>query len=104
MGERVGELAERYTGEFAEELVARGSQALDLDGDLQESRRQFEAAYQTAERNGDTHAMAAAVLGLGRVGVHQHPAPAARALLEPPPRPAPEPGGPRRPAPAAPAG
>jgi hypothetical protein len=64
-GGTTGELAEAFTGEFPEELVARGSQALDLDGDLRESRRQFEAAYEAAEQNGDTHAMAAAVLGLG---------------------------------------
>jgi hypothetical protein len=86
MGERAGKLAERYggdfSGEFAEELVARGSQALDLDGDLQESRRQFEAAYQTAEHNGDTHAMAAAVLGLGGLWVHEHRTAAAGALLD----------------------
>jgi hypothetical protein len=77
-----GELAERHPGEFAEELVARGSQALDLDGDLQESRRQFEAAYQAAERNGDTHTMAAAVLGLGGLWVHEHRTAAAGALLD----------------------
>jgi hypothetical protein len=82
VGERAGELAERYAGEFAEELVARGSQALDLDGDLQESRRHFEAAYQAAERNGDTHAMAAAVLGLGGLWVHEHRTAAAGALLD----------------------
>lgn len=63
-------------------LLAGGARALAADGDLQTSRRWFEAAYQVAERAGEADAMAAAVLGLGGLWVHEHRTAAASELLQ----------------------
>lgn len=52
--------------------LARGERALFHDGDLQSSRRWFDAAYGAGERDGDAEAMALAALGLGGLWVHEH--------------------------------
>jgi hypothetical protein len=51
--------------------LARAERALHADGDLQASRRLFEAAYGEAERAGDVEALALAALGLGGLWVHE---------------------------------
>jgi tetratricopeptide (TPR) repeat protein len=67
---------------LAEPLLARGGNALDLDGDLHASRRWFEQAYQVAEQSGDLHALTRAVLGLAGIWVHEHRATPAAVALE----------------------
>src|SRR5947209_18487436 len=52
--------------------LARGAHALYAEGDLRTAREWFGAAYLDAERAGDAEAMAAAVLGLGGLWVHEH--------------------------------
>lgn len=57
--------------EDARWLLDRGDHAQDIDGDLQASRRWFEAAYREGERIADAEVMAKAVLGLGGLWVHE---------------------------------
>lgn len=52
--------------------LARGAEALLREGSLQDSRYWFEQAYRRAEEASDVEAMAAAVLGLGGLWVHEH--------------------------------
>ncbi|MGH3621167.1 MAG: hypothetical protein ACRDQ5_05170 [Sciscionella sp.] len=68
--------------EDLESLLAGGVRALVVDGDLVASRQWFEEAYLMAERAGDTRAIAAAVLGLGGLWVHEHRTAAAATLIE----------------------
>jgi hypothetical protein len=53
-------------------LLASGTRALSVDGDLLTSRVWFETAYREAEQAGDASAIAAAALGLGGLWVHEH--------------------------------
>jgi hypothetical protein len=53
-------------------LLASGAGALFDEGDLRASRRWFEQAYRIADHLGDAPAMAAAVLGLAGLWVHEH--------------------------------
>jgi tetratricopeptide (TPR) repeat protein len=69
-------------GNRAESLVAAGTVALDVDGDLGAGARWFELAYRVAESSGDPHAMAAAALGLGGWRAQQHRTVRAGAVLE----------------------
>src|SRR5438874_2049554 len=55
-----------------ESALAQGAHALYAEGDLRTAREWFGAAYRDAERAGDAEAMAAAVLGLGGLWVHEH--------------------------------
>lgn len=49
-----------------------GDHALNVDGDLQASRQNFERAYQLAEQAGNPHAIAVAALGLAGLWVGEH--------------------------------
>jgi hypothetical protein len=69
-------------GSGAESLLAQGADALDLDGDLQASRRWFDQAYRLAEQSGDAHAMARAALGSAGIWVHEHRATPAAVELQ----------------------
>lgn len=73
--------ADRSAG-LVELLLALGGHALGLDGDLRASRRWFEQAHRVAERSGDPHAMARAVLGLAGLWVHEHGATPAASRLQ----------------------
>src|SRR2546429_9844124 len=53
-------------------LLADGTRALNVEGNLLASREEVEAAYQQAERIGDASAIAEAALGLGGLWVHEH--------------------------------
>ncbi|MFI6905089.1 hypothetical protein ACIBKY_27775 [Nonomuraea sp. NPDC050394] len=52
--------------------LIEGERALHAEGDLNTARHHFDAAYQQAERDGDTVALARAALGLGGIWVHEH--------------------------------
>jgi hypothetical protein len=66
----------------AEALLGWGTRAQEVDGDLQASRRWFEAAYREGEQAADVHVMASAVLGLGGLWVHEHRGTAESCLLQ----------------------
>ncbi|MGO8956672.1 MAG: hypothetical protein ACLQFR_04780 [Streptosporangiaceae bacterium] len=71
--------------DLADELraaLADGDRALNSDGDLQESRRRFERAYQLAEQTSDVPAMAVAALGLAGLWVSERRTVTGSALLE----------------------
>ena len=53
-------------------LLAAGEQALLVEGNLLESREQFENAARAAERAGDSRGLALALLGLSGLWVHEH--------------------------------
>src|SRR5437868_14129494 len=59
-------------GEDLEFSLMAGERALTIEGNLQESRRWFDAAYRAAEVLADGQAMARAAVGLGGVWVHEH--------------------------------
>jgi len=63
-------------------LLRNGAHALWQVGDLQDSRKWFDAAFCAAERDGDMHASALAALGLGGLWVHEHRSVAAGTLVE----------------------
>ena len=52
--------------------LASGERALFHHGDLQASRRRFDAAHAAAQRDGDQEAAALAALGMGGLWVHEH--------------------------------
>jgi DNA-binding SARP family transcriptional activator len=56
----------------SEPLLAAGSRALLIEGNLLTSRQHFEAAYQAAEQAGDASRMALAMLGVCGLWVHEH--------------------------------
>lgn len=58
--------------EDIESLLVDGAYALHADGDLRAARTRFEAAFRSAERIGDTQAIAEAALGLCGLWVHEH--------------------------------
>jgi hypothetical protein len=62
-------------------LLDRGMRALTTDGDLWASRKWFDIAYGVAQRAGDGDAMAAAVVGLGGLWVHEQRTAAGAVLL-----------------------
>jgi hypothetical protein len=63
-------------------LLARGTYALEVRGDLQTSRQRFAEAFQAAEDLGRTEALPAAALGLGGLWVHEHRTATGSALLQ----------------------
>jgi hypothetical protein len=73
-------LVSEHIGEIGS-LLAEGSHAVFVTGDLGAGRARHEMAYQFALRDGDTDAMAIAALGLGGIWVHEHRTVAASALL-----------------------
>ncbi len=70
------------TGVRAADALADGDRARDADGDLHESRRHYERAWQLAEAAGDAAALAAAALGLAGLWVSEHRTAAGAAALE----------------------
>ena len=62
-------------------MLADGTWALVVDGDLHTARHRFDMAYRLAERTGDATAMAVAALGLAGLWVHEHRAFADAALV-----------------------
>ena len=62
--------------------LADGDRALNSDGDLHESRRSFERAYQLAEQAADIQAMAVAALGLAGLWVSERRTVTGSLLLE----------------------
>jgi hypothetical protein len=62
-------------------LIARAVRARDVAGDLHRAQAAFDAAYHAGELGADASTMAAAVLGMGGVWVHQHRTAAANGLL-----------------------
>lgn len=70
------------TGHDIEAMLSTGEQALSVEGNLQTSRRWFDAAYREAERQGDGYAMARAALGLGGLWVHEHRTAADAAMVQ----------------------
>lgn len=62
--------------------LADGDRTLNSDGDLQESRRRFERAYQLAEQADDVQAMAVAALGLAGLWVSERRTVTGSVLLE----------------------
>ncbi|HKE98396.1 MAG TPA: hypothetical protein VKG45_05650 [Actinomycetes bacterium] len=80
----VAERRRRHGGEEnpAVPLLARGEQALYVEGDLQSSRELFESAYHDAERSCDAQALALAALGLGGLWVHEQRAVADAAAVQ----------------------
>lgn len=62
--------------------LADGDRTLNTDGDLQESRRGFERAYQLAEQADDVQAMAVAALGLAGLWVSERRTVTGSVLLE----------------------
>ncbi len=65
----------------AESLLASGTRALDVDGDLHAGRQWFEAAYREGERSGDARVIAQAALGLGGWWLGEHRSATASGLL-----------------------
>jgi hypothetical protein len=65
----------------AEPLLAAGTRALEVDGDLLAGREWFEAAYREGERTADARVLARAVLGLGGWWLGEHRTAAAAGLL-----------------------
>lgn len=63
-------------------LLAAGSRALEVDGDLHVARRWFDGAYGVADGAGDQGAMAIAALGLGGLWVHEHRSVTAAATMQ----------------------
>ena len=63
-------------------LLAAGSRALEVDGDLHVARRLFDDAYGVADGAGDQGAMAIAALGLGGLWVHEHRSVTAAATMQ----------------------
>lgn len=63
-------------------LLRHGIEALHARGDLQTSRRYFDAAYRAAERDGDAVSLAHAALGLGGLWVHEHRSATVATLVE----------------------
>ena len=64
-----------------ESLLHGGERALEVEGDLQASRRWFDAAYRAAETERDGAGMARAALGLCGLWVHEHRSVAGSALV-----------------------
>ncbi|MGW1616675.1 hypothetical protein ACWCQZ_46165 [Streptomyces sp. NPDC002285] len=62
-------------------LLADGTRAVVVKGDLLASRERFEEAYRIAESAGDARAAAVAALGFGGLWVHEHRTVAGSALL-----------------------
>jgi hypothetical protein len=62
--------------------LSGGDRALQADGDLHASRRNFERAYQLAVAAGDVHAMALAALGLAGLWVSERRTVSGAAQLE----------------------
>jgi tetratricopeptide (TPR) repeat protein len=67
-GPRRLELVSTPAGEIQAALLS-GDHALNVDGDLQASRQDFERAYQLGEQSGNAHAIAVAALGLAGLWV-----------------------------------
>jgi hypothetical protein len=65
-----------------ESLLHGGERALEVEGDLQASRRWFDAAYRAAETERDGPGMARAALGLCGLWVHEHRSVAGSALVQ----------------------
>lgn len=65
-----------------ETLLAEGTRAAVVDGDLHASRDRFERAYRIAESVGEERAMAVAALGFGGLWLHEHRTVAGSVLLE----------------------
>jgi hypothetical protein len=65
-----------------QDLLADGSRATFVHGDLRAGRERYEAAYGLARQDGDAAGMAAAALGLGGIWVHEHRTAAASVQLE----------------------
>jgi hypothetical protein len=63
-------------------LLADGSRAALVTGDLQAAGERYEAAYRHAERAADAEGMGLAALGLGGIWVHQHRTAAASVQLQ----------------------
>ncbi|ADJ46549.1 hypothetical protein AMES_4724 [Amycolatopsis mediterranei S699] len=57
--------------EDTESLLAKGAQALHVDGDLRAAREFFDTAYRRAEEDDQAEAMAAAVVGLSGLWVQE---------------------------------
>lgn len=62
--------------------LAEGDRALQTEGDLRASRRNFERAYGLAERTGDVHAIASAALGLAGLWVSERRTVVGAVMLE----------------------
>jgi hypothetical protein len=65
----------------AESLLASGTRAVDVDGDLHAGREWFEAAYREGERRGEARLIAQAALGLGGWWLGEHRSATASGLL-----------------------
>src|SRR3984957_1768534 len=65
-----------------ESALSGGDRALQADGDLHASRRNFERAYQLAVAASDVHAMALAALGLAGLWVSERRTVSGAAQLE----------------------
>ena len=65
-----------------ESLLLAGTRALEVDGDLQASRRWFDAAYDAAEAICDGNGMARAAIGMCGQWVQEHRTMAAAALVQ----------------------
>jgi hypothetical protein len=68
--------------EATEELLRAGDRALQIDGNLRASRTWYDAAYDSAERAGDAHALARAAIGLGGLWLHEHRSAPTSAMVE----------------------
>jgi len=68
--------------EDVNKLLADGTRALRRHGDLHESRRSFDRAYELATQTGDHYAMSMSVLGSGGLWVHEHRSAESTALLQ----------------------
>lgn len=73
-------VAPRSTGTVST-LLADGTHALTVDGDLNVSRERFESAYRLAEADEDGEGMAAAALGMSGIWVHEERTARASAVL-----------------------
>jgi hypothetical protein len=65
-----------------ESLLAAGSHALTVTGDLHDSRRWFDAAFLVADQVGDVDGLAQAAVGFGGVWVHEHREAAGAGVLQ----------------------
>jgi hypothetical protein len=63
-------------------LLRDGQRALHIEGNLLASRRLFDAAFRSAERERDPQAMAVAAIGLGGLWVQEHRTVAGAALVQ----------------------
>jgi tetratricopeptide (TPR) repeat protein len=75
------ELVSASGGELEAALLS-GEHALNVDGDLQVSRDDFDRAYQLAEQAGNAHAVAAAAIGLAGLWVGERRTVTGSVMLE----------------------